>query len=113
MWNTPQYQSKKKKSPHVGGSVWRVRLLFFFLFFAGTLVLARLFFLQVLSHEKWIALAENQHNASLELAADRGEIFMHDGENDENKPAQDRVFPNHSLEQRHIKFRELHRNNMP
>lgn len=86
MWNTPQYQSKKKKSPHVGGSVWRVRLLFFFLFFAGILVLARLFFLQVLSHEKWIALAENQHNASLELAADRGEIFMHDGENDDRYP---------------------------
>jgi cell division protein FtsI/penicillin-binding protein 2 len=34
----------------------------------------------VLSHDKWVALAENQHNAFQELAADRGEIFMRDGD---------------------------------
>lgn len=60
--------------------VFRVRILLFFLFLAGFAIISRLFFLQVLSHDKWVALAGNQHNTSLELSADRGEIYMHDGD---------------------------------
>lgn len=62
--------------------VFRLKTLMFFLFLAGFAIMARLFFLQVVSHDKWVALAGNQHNASLELSADRGEIYMHDGDVD-------------------------------
>lgn len=62
--------------------VLRLKTLMFFLFLAGFAIMARLFFLQVVSHDKWVALAGNQHNASLELSADRGEIYMHDGDVD-------------------------------
>lgn len=83
MRNTPNYQGKNKKTEEgIFGAVFRVRLFLFFLFLAGFFVVTRLFFLQVLSHDKWVALAEGQHNASLELSADRGEIYMHDGDID-------------------------------
>lgn len=58
----------------------RVRTLTLVVIFIGALVVARLYFLQVHSHEKWVALAENQHNTFQKIAADRGEIYMHDGE---------------------------------
>ncbi len=73
----------KKKAPTIGAHspVTRVHFLLFVILLVGLTVIARLFFLQVLSHDKWVALAEGQHNATLELSADRGEIAMHDGEN--------------------------------
>lgn len=81
MRNTPNYKTKKKQDhKQSSGSVSRVRVFFFCLVFVGGLILSRLFFLQVFSHDKWVALAENQHNAFTELSADRGEIYMHDGE---------------------------------
>ncbi len=82
MRNAPHYQTKKKTGKEKFGSVFRVRLFFFFLLVVGLVVIVRLFFLQVLSHDKWVALAEGQHNASFELSADRGEIYMHDGDMD-------------------------------
>lgn len=83
MRNTPNYQTKKQKTNEgMFGSVFRVRLFLFMLFVSGFFVCSRLFFLQVLSHDKWVALAETQHNASFELSADRGEIYMHDGDMD-------------------------------
>lgn len=83
MRHTQNYQNKKK-APGTAllGSVVRVRILLSFLMLVGLTVIVRLFFLQVLSHDKWVALAESQHNASLELSADRGEIYMHDGDMD-------------------------------
>ncbi|MBP9728237.1 MAG: penicillin-binding protein 2 [Candidatus Moranbacteria bacterium] len=59
-----------------------MRVFFLLLTFAGLIVIARLFFLQVTSHDRWVALAENQHNISSELSADRGEVYIHDGEVD-------------------------------
>lgn len=83
MRNAPKYPTKKQKaSESLFGSVFRVRLFLFLLFLVGFFVCSRLFFLQVLSHDKWVALAESQHNASFELSADRGEIYMHDGDMD-------------------------------
>ena len=80
MRNTPNYQPKKNKiKESMLGSLFRVRLFLGILVLAGCAVIVRLFFLQVLSHDKWVALALGQHNASLELSADRGEIYMHDG----------------------------------
>jgi cell division protein FtsI (penicillin-binding protein 3) len=84
MRNAPAYHHKKKShgSP---GSLSRVRVFFLFLLLIGAVVICRLFFLQVFSHDKWVTLAESQHNALLELSAERGEIYMHDGE-DERYP---------------------------
>lgn len=83
MRNTPNYQTKNKKiGEGIFGSLFRVRLFLAILFLVGFFVATRLFFIQVISHDKWVALAEGQHNASLELSADRGEIYMHDGDTD-------------------------------
>jgi cell division protein FtsI/penicillin-binding protein 2 len=83
MRNSPKFQVKKKPLSEGGFSgVARVHFLMLVIVGVGFTVVARLFFLQVLSHDKWVALAEGQHNASLELSADRGEIYMHDGDAD-------------------------------
>lgn len=83
MRQTQNYQTKKKNTGIVlSGGVVRVRIFLSFLLLVGLAVSVRLFFLQVMSHDKWVALAETQHNTSLELSADRGEIYMHDGEID-------------------------------
>lgn len=51
-----------------------------FLLVLGIVLISRLYFLQVVTHSKWTALAENQHSTSAELGADRGEVAMRDGE---------------------------------
>lgn len=57
----------------------RIALLKLAFFLGGGAILLRLFFLQVAAHEKWVALAEDQHIADIPISADRGEIFMQDG----------------------------------
>jgi cell division protein FtsI/penicillin-binding protein 2 len=69
----------KKKQPFTE-SVLRERLLTFIILFAGAALIVRLFFVQVLSHERWAAAAEDQHNAFQPLSAERGGIFMHDAD---------------------------------
>jgi len=83
MRNTPKYQEKRKSGENsISAGTGRIRLFFVFLVLFGGVVIIRLFFLQVASHDKWVALAENQHNVSSELSADRGEVYIHDGEID-------------------------------
>lgn len=85
MWSTckvPREQgSGRKKLPPTRTAREAGRIYFFILLIlaAGGILATRLFFLQVASHDKWIALAEGQHLAFQELSADRGEIYMHDG----------------------------------
>ncbi len=67
----------KKKRPFAE-SVLRERLLVSVILFVGAVLIVRLFFVQVLSHERWVAVAEDQHNAFQPLSAERGGIFMHD-----------------------------------
>lgn len=62
------------------GSDRRVQWLFVLIFLAGIVLMFRLYVIQVLSYDKWVAVAENQHNAYQELIADRGEIYMRDGD---------------------------------
>lgn len=87
MWSTckvpDEKRNERKKLPPAHSSKEGGRIYFFILiiFAAAGFLAARLFFLQVTSHDKWIALAEGQHMAYQELAADRGEIYMQDGEN--------------------------------
>jgi cell division protein FtsI/penicillin-binding protein 2 len=46
----------------------------------GGLIFARLIFLQVATHDKWVALAFDLHQAEIEITADRGEVFIQDGD---------------------------------
>ncbi|OGI14907.1 MAG: hypothetical protein A2878_00965 [Candidatus Moranbacteria bacterium RIFCSPHIGHO2_01_FULL_54_31] len=57
-----------------------MRSLVAIIFLVGAFLIFRLYFIQVLSHDKWLAIAADQHSAFQELAADRGEIYMRDGD---------------------------------
>ncbi|MFZ2299766.1 MAG: penicillin-binding protein 2 [Candidatus Moraniibacteriota bacterium] len=64
----------------LSGSEGRMRGLTAIVFFVGALLVLRLYFIQVMSHDKWVAIAQDQHSAFQELSADRGEIHMRDGD---------------------------------
>src|SRR3972149_11197428 len=70
----------EKRKDIFSGNENRIRILGIAVFFAGVILVGRLYFIQVLSYDKWTAIAENQHNAFQELIADRGEIYMRDGD---------------------------------
>lgn len=46
----------------------------------GVLILLRLFYLQVVDHGEFTAKAADQHLGEYQVKADRGEIFLHDGD---------------------------------
>lgn len=58
----------------------RIRIIGIAVFCAGALLVVRLYFIQVASYDKWTAIAESQHSTFQELIADRGEIYMRDGD---------------------------------
>ena len=60
-------------------SAGRSNTLLFFVFAIGAIAIARLAVVQVFGHERWAALAENQHSVSAEILPDRGEIFFREG----------------------------------
>ena len=68
-----------KKQPFTE-SILRERLLLLFMLLAGAALISRLFFVQVLAHDRWVAAAEGQHNAFQPLSAERGGIFIHDAD---------------------------------
>jgi cell division protein FtsI/penicillin-binding protein 2 len=70
----------KQKTPRLvfSDSNWRIYFLVFFVFFATVCILGKLYFLQVVRHSVYIALAENQHESTTTLSAKRGEIFLQD-----------------------------------
>ena len=55
-------------------------------FFRNVLILVigiislRLFYIQIIQHEEWVAKAEEQHTLENTITAKRGEIYMMDGE---------------------------------
>jgi len=57
---------------------WRIYFLMIVIFFLGSGVLARLFILQILEHDYYSALAQDQHQLYATLFPERGEIFMQD-----------------------------------
>lgn len=61
------------------GSTARLHLLLFSFLLIGFLILARLFYWQVLSAEELAAAAEGQHFVSFEIPASRGQILATDG----------------------------------
>ena len=62
---------KKKKE-------WQIYFLLVILFLIFGLVACRLFFIQVLKHSAYIALAQDQNQISQKLIPNRGEIFVQD-----------------------------------
>lgn len=81
MQRSSSFQPKRtKKEKGVSDRYGRIGIIVSVIFVAGIFLIARLCFIQVVSHDKWVAIAQNQHNAFQELSADRGEIYIHDGE---------------------------------
>jgi cell division protein FtsI/penicillin-binding protein 2 len=70
----------EKRRDIFSGNENRVRILGVAAFFVGVILVGRLYFIQVVNYDKWTAIAENQHNTFQELIADRGEIYMRDGD---------------------------------
>lgn len=64
---------QKKLSDH------RVSFMKISAIFASFLILSKLFYLQVLEHDKFLALAQSQHFSYRTIPALRGEIFSSDG----------------------------------
>jgi cell division protein FtsI/penicillin-binding protein 2 len=60
------------------GGTGRARLLVFFVIGGALLILSRLYFIQVASHDKWEGVAAGQYSANRALLANRGEIFFQD-----------------------------------
>ncbi|MBR3233506.1 penicillin-binding protein 2 [Candidatus Saccharibacteria bacterium] len=58
----------------------RAKTLGIILMSAVTLILIRLFFIQIIEHDSWVARAEQEHIVQNTIKAKRGEIYMMDGE---------------------------------
>lgn len=72
---------------------WRLRFLQVGVLVSCVGIIGRLFFLQVVEHGFYAALASGQHEIFRELTPTRGEIFVHDGREGELVP----VATNHQL----------------
>ena len=59
--------------------MWRAKILFCFFILIFFLIIARLFWWQVISSDKLTAMADSQYAQTLSLPAKRGEIFSNDG----------------------------------
>lgn len=66
------------KGKNGGGGAARARLLVFFVLIGAILILSRLYFIQLMSHDKWDRIASGQYDTNRALLANRGEIFFHD-----------------------------------
>lgn len=64
------------KTKRVGGRLFFLPL--FFVFFT-LLIVVKLFILQIVQHEKYLVLANKQHQAGIEIQAKRGTIYSADG----------------------------------
>ena len=57
----------------------RAKFLRLGLILVATVILSRLFFIQIIQHGEWVAKAEEQHTLENTIQAERGEIYMMDG----------------------------------
>ncbi|MBR3169343.1 penicillin-binding protein 2 [Candidatus Saccharibacteria bacterium] len=58
----------------------RVRILKYVTLAAFTIIVVRLFFIQIIEHDAWVAKADEQHTMLETITAGRGEIYMMDGD---------------------------------
>jgi len=61
---------------------WRLQGLAFFILFLGLGIIGKLYVLQVVRYQSYVALAENQHDSTTAITANRGEIFLQDENNE-------------------------------
>lgn len=73
---------RPQKTPRVTEAASHWRLYFFrsALFLVGLVIIGRLYALQVVGREKWVAMAEEQHMVAQALRAERGGIALRDGD---------------------------------
>ena len=57
----------------------RIRALEYITLGAFLIITVRLFFIQIIEHDKWVAKANEQHTILETITARRGEIYMMDG----------------------------------
>ena len=58
----------------------RIKILRKVVFVALAIIAVRLFFIQIIEHEAWVAKANEQHTLLETISAKRGEIYMMDGD---------------------------------
>ena len=61
---------------HIERSNHRIRVVMYFALFVAFIVLARAFYLQVIKHNYYVALADKQYVATVPSSFDRGTIFL-------------------------------------
>ena len=59
----------------------RIKFLRNFTFVALAIIIVRLFFIQIIEHNEWVAKANDQHTLLETITAKRGEIYMMDDGN--------------------------------
>ena len=68
----------KKSILNSSDFIWRIYVILFSIFFVFAAVVFRLFSLQVIANETYLEIAQNQHNMTAKIEADRGEVFLQD-----------------------------------
>ena len=63
----------------LGQGFSRIKILKITTFAALAIITARLFIIQILEHDEWVAKANEQHTLLETITARRGEIYMMDG----------------------------------
>ena len=67
----------------------RTKILKSVVFVALAIIAVRLFFIQIIEHDAWVAKADEAHTLLETIVAKRGEIYMmDDDEPDEDKPVE-------------------------
>ncbi|MFC1608836.1 peptidoglycan D,D-transpeptidase FtsI family protein [Patescibacteria group bacterium] len=69
----------KQQSATLGGRQsrdWRIYMLLFSIFGVFILIIIRLYFLQIVSHEKYELIADGQYRIFKKLIPDRGDVFL-------------------------------------
>ncbi len=59
---------------------WRINLILLFIFLSGTIIVGRLFYIQIIQNERWRALAHGQQKFFEQVFGERGEIFFREKE---------------------------------
>ena len=57
----------------------RIRILTNITLVAFAIIAVRLFFIQIVEHDMWLAKADKQHTMLETISANRGQIYMMDG----------------------------------
>ncbi|MCK5416488.1 penicillin-binding protein 2 [Candidatus Parcubacteria bacterium] len=72
---------EKKRKKNKQESFGRLNFVVAIIFLLVMILVLKLYSLQLVNHDLYIALAENQHKIYKELEPERGRIFVHDGVN--------------------------------